>query len=113
LLPIEGCDISLIMTCFETPEVDLLLADMAASTSAPEDVLPPLPAPGEAITRRGDLWLLGKHRLLCGDARRVRDFVRLMNGGTAAAVITDPPYNLRVRDIGGRGKTRHPELAWH
>ena len=110
LLPIEGCDISL--TCFETPEVDLLLADMAASTSAPEDVLPPLRAPGEAITRRGDLWLLGKHRLLCGDARRVRDFVRLMNGGTAAAVITDPPYNLRVRDIGGRGKTRHPEFAF-
>jgi DNA modification methylase len=110
LLPIEGCDISL--TGFEMAEVDLLLADMASSTVPPEDVLPPLPASGEAITRRGDMWLLGKHRLLCGDARRGRDFVRLMNGGTAAAVITDPPYNLRVGAIGGRGKTRHPEFAF-
>jgi ParB-like chromosome segregation protein Spo0J len=109
LLPAEGFDISL--TGFEIPEVDLLLADMAAAPQAPEDVLPLLPAPSEAVTRRGDLWLLGKHRLLCGDAQVTRDFARLMNGASAAAVVTDPPYNRRAREIGGRGKTRHPDFA--
>jgi DNA modification methylase len=109
LLPAEGYDISL--TGFEIAEVDLLLADMAAAPSAPEDVLPPLPAPSETVTRCGDLWLLGKHRLLCGDAQLTRDFPRLMNGAAAAAVVTDPPYNRRARDIGGRGKTRHPNFA--
>ena len=66
LLPVEGLDVSL--TGFETPEIDLLLADMASSRPEPEDTLPALPE--TAVTRRGDLWFLGKHRLLCGDARR-------------------------------------------
>src|SRR5271166_6859094 len=89
LLPVEGLDISL--TGFETPEIDLLLADMASSRPGPEDAVPAVPV--TAATRRGDLWLLGKHRLLCGDAREPRDFDRAMNGALAAAVFCDPPYN--------------------
>ena len=108
LLPAEGFDVSL--TGFETAEIDLLLADMAASRPEPEDILPPLPR--NPITRRGDLWLLGKHRLLCGDAREAGDFARLMEGASAAAVFCDPPYNLRVSAIGGRGRVRHPEFAF-
>jgi DNA modification methylase len=110
LLPAEGLDISL--TGFETSEIDLLLSDMASPPQAPEDMLPTLATTNEAVTQRGDLWLCGKHRLLCGDARQPRDFARLMNGTRAAAVFTDPPYNLRVRSIGGRGKNRHPEFAF-
>jgi len=110
LLPAEGLDISL--TGFETTEIDLLLSDMASSPHAPEDTLPTLPTPSEVITQRGDLWVFGKHRLLCGDAQQPRDFERLMNGTLAAAAFTDPPYNLRVRRIGGRGKNRHPEFAF-
>jgi DNA modification methylase len=108
LLPVEGLDISL--TGFETPEIDLLLADMASSRPDPEDALPTLPE--TAVTRRGDRWLLGKHRLLCGDAREPKDFNRAMSGARAAAVFTDPPYNLRVRAIGGRGRIKHPEFAF-
>ncbi len=63
-------------------------------------------------TRRGDLWLLGKHRLLCGDAREPKDIDRAISGSRAAAVFSDPPYNLRVRSIGGRGRVRHPEFAF-
>jgi DNA modification methylase len=108
LLPTEGFDVSL--TGFEAPEIDSLLADMTPSRPAPEDILPVLP-PNPA-TRRGDLWQLKRHRLLCGDARDPGGFARLMNGASASAVFCDPPYNLRVRAIGGRGRVQHPEFAF-
>jgi ParB-like chromosome segregation protein Spo0J len=98
LLPAEGFDVSL--TGFEAAEIDLLLADMAPSKPEPEDILPALPR--NPTTRHGDLWQLGKHRLLCGDAREAADFARLMERASAAAVFCDPPYNLRVSEIGGR-----------
>jgi DNA modification methylase len=108
LLPIEGLDVSL--TGFEAAEIDLLLADMKPSRSEPEDVLLSLPV--NATTRRGDLWQLNKHRLLCGDARDRSDYTRLMNGASAAAILCDPPYNVRVSSIGGRGRVRHAEFAF-
>ena len=111
LLPHEGLDVSL--TGFDIAEIDLLLRDMAESPSAPEDILPSLPAAGEAVTKQGDLWVLGnKHRLHCGDARQVTALRRLMDGDLAAAVVTDPPYNVRVKSIGGRGRNKHPEFAF-
>ena len=108
LLPTEGFDVSL--TGFEAPEIDLLLADLAPSRPEPEDMLPPLPR--NPATRRGDLWRLGKHRLLCGDAREAAGFARLMAGAVAAAVFCDPPYNRRGSEIGGRGRIRHPDFAF-
>ncbi len=108
LMPAEGFDVSL--TGFEAPEIDLLLADMAPSRPQPEDIVPALPR--TPATRRGDLWRLGKHRLLCGDAREAADFARLMEGAMASAVFCDPPYNLRVSEIGGRGRVRRPEFAF-
>jgi DNA modification methylase len=108
LLPTEGFDVSL--TGFEAPEIDLLLADLAPSRPEPEDMLPPLPR--NPATRRGDLWRLGKHRLLCGDAREAAGFARLMAGAVASAVFCDPPYNRRGREIGGRGRIRHPGFAF-
>jgi DNA modification methylase len=108
LLPAEGFDVSL--TGFETSEIDLLLADMAASSNEPQESIPSPPA--IAVTQPGDLWLLGRHRLLCGDAQQTSQFTRLMSGASAAAVFCDPPYNLRVSSIGGRGRVRHPEFAF-
>lgn len=108
LLPAEGLDVTL--TGFDAAEVDLLLADMAESRNDPDDALPPLPR--RATSQLGDLWALGKHRLLCGDARNRADVSRLMAGAAAAAAFTDPPYNLRVAAIGGRGRIRHPEFAF-
>ena len=90
LLPTESLDIS--VTGFEMPEINLLMAGRAKSKSAPEDVVPP--APRNAVTRPGDLWLLGDHRLLCGDARSAVDFDRLMEGALAAAVFCSPPSML-------------------
>jgi DNA modification methylase len=107
LLPTEGLDVSL--TGFEAAEIDLLLADMSSGHD-PDDVVPPLPQ--RAVTRPGDLWLLAKHRLMCGDARETANFDRLMNGVAAAAVFCDPPYNVRISAIGGRGRVRHSEFAF-
>ena len=108
LLPAQGLDVTL--TGFEVAEIDLLIADMATSPPAPEDVLPTMPS--KVVSRSGDLWQLGNHRLLCGDAREAGNFAELMNGSRAAAVFCDPPYNLRVSGIGGRGKIQHPEFAF-
>jgi DNA modification methylase len=108
LLPAENLEISL--TGFEIGEIDLLLSDMSVSKPELEDVLPALPR--VAITTQGDVWLLGKHRLSCGDARKPDSFARLMNGALAAAVFCDPPYNLRAKSIGGRGKIQHSEFAF-
>ena len=106
-LPTHGLDVAL--TGFEAAEIDLLIADFG-DASQPADTLPPLPE--HPTTRSGDLWQLGKHRLLCGDARQLCNFERLMAGVRAAAVFCDPPYNLAVKTIGGRGHIHHPEFAF-
>ena len=63
------------------------------------------------MTKPGDLWQLGNHRLLCGDARNPDALNRLMDGRTATMAFLDPPYNRRVRDIVGRGQVQHAEFA--
>ena len=65
-----------------------------------------------AVTRPGDLWLLGPHRLLCGSALSPEDCSRLMGGMKAQFVITDPPYNVPITGhVSGLGKVRHREFA--
>ena len=108
LLLAEGLDVS--VTGFEVAEIDLLSADMASARPEPEDVLPALPR--AATTQRGDQWLLGNHKVQCGDARAEADFIRLTDGETVSAVFCDPPYNVKVADIVGRGRTRHGEFAF-
>ena len=68
-------------------------------------------ADAEVVTKAGDLWQLGSHRLLCGDARNREDLARLMDGSLASMAFLDPPYNVRVRDIVGRGRVQHPEFV--
>lgn len=70
------------------------LAKLAAA-NAPEVTQDDVPEPpAEPITQPGDLWLLGKHRLLCGDSTKAEDVERLMNGETADICFTSPPYAL-------------------
>jgi DNA modification methylase len=72
------------------------------------DEVPELPEEAEAITKPGDLWILGEHRLLCGDSTKAEDVARVMDGAKADAVWTDPPYG--VSHIGG---TKDPRRASH
>ena len=108
-----GFDVTL--TGFSLAEVDLTL-DQAKeasteSTDRPADVIP---EPGEvAVSRQGDLWHLGRHRLLCGDARSPKDVSRLMGEEKADLIFTDPPYNVAIDgNVGGLGSVRHREFAF-
>jgi len=99
------------VTGFEAAEVDIIL-DAAGSGDDGEPETAPEPEPGPAISLPGDLWELGPHRVLCGDARSRDDVNLLMGDHRADAGFTDPPYNVRVNGhVGGKGKTRHREFA--
>src|SRR5262249_12424664 len=74
------------------------------------DVIPKLKA-GHVVTKSGDLWMLGSHRVLCGDARNREAYSTLMENRSAAMVFTDPPYNDRIDGyVVGFGKIHHPEF---
>jgi DNA modification methylase len=102
-------DFDLTITGFETAEIDLLLETGRNDDRADEVVEPP--AHGQAVTRPGDLWELGKHRLLCGDATKAESFKLLLKRGDAQLVFSDPPYNLAIRTVSGLGAIQHREFA--
>lgn len=80
---------------FEGLNLDKLLAD--APQEAPEIVEDEVPeSPSDPITKPGDLWVLGRHRLLCGDSTKAEDVGRLMAGEKAALVFSDPPYGIAI-----------------
>lgn len=109
LLELE-LDFAIEITGFETAEIDLLLSDSAVEEPETED---PVPEPAAvAVSRVGDLWQLGPHRLLCGDARDPAIYDRLLAGTAAQMVFTDPPYNVPIQGhVSGLGKFQHREFA--
>jgi hypothetical protein len=79
------------VTGFETTEIDLMIgADGASTADLADDNLPKVNA-GPAVSRPGDLWQLGAHRLLCADALDFQAYARVMAGDLAQLVFTDPP----------------------
>ena len=103
------------LTGFSLAEIDSALDEARdgdpQGTDEADDRIPavddiPLSVPG-------DLWLLGRHRLLCGDARQADNFARLMNGEAADMVFTDPPYNVKIDGhVCGLGRVKHRDFAF-
>jgi DNA modification methylase len=94
LAALRDADFNLDVIGFDEAELDRLLADETAEGLTEEDAVPePLEEP---VTRRGDLWILGEHRLLCGDSANRDDVDRLVESEPIDLVNTDPPYNVRV-----------------
>jgi len=108
LLPPLNWDLTL--TGFEPAEIDALFADQDDAKPDPADSLPSLDS--KAVTRPGDLWCLGRHRVLCGDARSPADLDRLMGDARARMGFADVPYNMRIAHVQGRGRIKHPEFAY-
>jgi DNA modification methylase len=99
------------ITGFEIPEIDLILQELRPEKDAADEVREE-EFSGPAVSRPGDLWQLGKHRVLCGNALEERAFRLLMGSSRAAAVFVDPPYNVKIDGhVCGNGATHHREFA--
>lgn len=104
-----------VLTGFSEAEIDLTIcnADEARvnrSVKSPENVVPAPPA--IPVTKRGDLWQLGRHRLLCGDARDPLAYRQLMVADVADMIFTDPPYNVPIPGhVSGLGRVKHDNFA--
>lgn len=98
-------------TGLEIAEIDALTADLGDDSIDPSDGFDAALLDGDPVLRLGDLVQLGEHRLLVGDARDAKALDRLMNGEVAAAAFLDIPYNVRARNIGGRGRIKHEDFA--
>jgi len=102
-------DFDVSITGFEFAEVDLILDSTVAGGVDPADELPPVPA--VAVTRLGDIWSIGPHRLICGDATNAGTFAALMGEARAQMVLTDQPYNVKINGpVSGKGKNKHREF---
>ncbi len=104
----DGFDVSL--TGFSLPEIDTFIEGLAPEEpGAPEDDIVPESAP--ACCKPGDLFQLGPHRLICGNALDPAVVKTLMGGEVAQMVFTDPPWNLPAESLGGKGKIKHRDFA--
>ena len=103
LAALDDLDFDLDLMGFSDEELENLLGDpeLALGEAEGEDDIPE--PPEEPVSRPGDLWVLGNHRLLCGDATVVTDIEKLMDGQLADMVFTDPPYNV---DYGNTAKDK-------
>jgi DNA modification methylase len=112
LLDLTGADFNVELTGFDTAEVDFCIdgagdeaGEAADAVDAPDDSRP-------AVSRTGDLWVLGDHHLHCGDALDAASYDRLLGESRAAMTFTDPPYNVPIKGhVSGLGRKTHREFA--
>ena len=105
-------DFDVEITGFEMPEIDILIGELDADEDDdPADEVPVV-RNGRPVTRPGDIWCIGKHRLICGNSMDPDIFTRLLDGDEAQMVFTDPPYNVPIDGhVSGLGKVKHEEFA--
>lgn len=105
-------DFSIEATGFSVTEIDLRIEGLGKTPAEDPDDEVAEPEPGPAISRAGDLWLLGDHRLLCGNALEAEAYAALLSAEQAAVVFTDAPYNVPVDGhVSGLGAHHHREFA--
>ena len=112
-LSLMDLDFGLEATGFEMGEIDLRIEGLETGAAPERDAADDLPAASElTISRGGDLWLLGQHRIFCGSALDRLSYMKLLGRQKAAMVFTDPPYNVRIEgNVSGFGVVRHREFA--
>jgi DNA modification methylase len=105
-------DIDIGVTGFSIPEIDSLIEGLNPEEAGdPTDDALPAVGDGPAVSRPGDLWQLGLHRLVCGDALKIETFEALLGNERTQMVFTDPPYNVPIAGhVGGSGAIRHREF---
>ena len=102
LLDLQESDFNLDLTGFEPPEIDNILSNVHDKELSEDefDVEEELKKP--TVSRRGDIWQLGKHRVICGDSTKSETYDQLLGDRKANLVVTDPPYNVDVEETAGK-----------
>ena len=102
LLDLQESDFNLDLTGFEPPEIDDILSNVHDKELSEDefDVEEELKKP--TLSRHGDSWQLGKHRVICGDSTKAETYKQLLDDRKANLVVTDPPYNVDVEETAGK-----------
>ena len=102
LLDLQESDFNLDLTGFEPPEIDNILSNVHDKELSEDkfDVEEELKKP--TVSRHGDIWQLGKHRVICGDSTKSETYDQLLGDKKANLVVTDPPYNVDVEETAGK-----------
>src|SRR6185312_1989762 len=105
-------DFDMELTGFDTAEIDSIIDDASEETNgAVEDLTEPYDAEN-VVCQPGDVWVLGRHRLICADARNPNTYQQLLGKERAEFIFTDPPFNLPIDGhVCGLGRIRHREFA--
>jgi DNA modification methylase len=101
---LQGADFDVSLTGFDPVEIDDLFKDSLKDGIKDDDFDVDAVLKKPAITKLGDVWTLGRHRLACGDSTKADTFTNLMDGKLANLVVTDPPYNVNYEGTAGKIK---------
>jgi DNA modification methylase len=108
-------DFNMELTGFKIAEIDLVLEEAAERNgdgAEPEDQIPEIKTDAPVASQAGDCWILGKHKLLCADAREAPAYATLLGDEKADLVFTDPPYDVKIDGhVCGLGRVQHRESA--
>lgn len=107
-------DISLELTGFSVTEMDLRIdSHLEEKSDKPDPADQIIEQRGPIISRFGDVWSLGRHRIICGNSLEESTYSMLMNGLKAHMVISDSPFNVKINGhVGGNGKVKHKEFQF-
>jgi DNA modification methylase len=108
LADLKALDFDLDLTGFNTAEIDALLADKGTEGLTDPDDAPEPPA--EPVTRLGDVWVCGQHRVMCGDSADTTALDRLNAGVTPDLVFADPPYNIDYQGVSDKRKIKNDKM---
>lgn len=103
-MDLQSVDFNVDLTGFEAPEVEQLFSKVYNKKVREDDFDVDGELEQPAMAKAGDIWLLGEHRVICGDATLPETYTRLMDGKKANLVLTDPPYNVDVEETAGKIK---------
>lgn len=104
LVDLQAVDFNTDLTGFEAPEIEQLFSKVHNKKIKEDDFDVDAELQKPTVAQSGDIWLLGRHRVICGDSILPDTFTRLMDGNLANLVLTDPPYNVNVKESAGRIK---------
>lgn len=104
IVDLQSADFNTDFTGFEAPEIEQLFSKVHNKEIKEDDFDVDAELQKPMMSKAGDIWLLGRHRLVCGDSTLPETYITLMEGKRANLVLTDPPYNVNVEETAGKIK---------